>query len=273
MKRILAALALVCLAPTLACAQPVNITNFRPAYGPHGSTRVDAANPKLVPGDVMYAEYTIEGLATDTKTGRVRYDTVLEFFDNTGKRLLERKTPNDTVPQLGGSRMPGSLFVSIGSAFTPGKYMIKLTIDDKVAGKAKAVLQKNIQVIPMQLAFTQVSAIAVALPGEPIAAQCAVVGFVRDKKGMMNVEVTVQVLDAAGKAASNPAESKFPAALPPGVDPTTVNELLVPYPLTPNRPGQFIIEIVAKDKNAKDQRIELKLPIVVIDVGKLVGNK
>ena len=246
MNRILAALAIVCLSPALACAQGLNITNFRPAYsmppGAHGPTRVDAASPKLVAGDVLYAEYTIEGLTAEPKTGKVRYEIVLEFVDSAGSPKLVRKTPNETVPQLNGNRMPGSLFLSIGPAFPPGKYTIKLTVDDKVANK-KAFLNKAIQVIPTQLAFIQVEALAVALPGEPIGARCMVVGFGLDNKKLPNLDVTVRVLDGNGKAVSNPAKTEFPAALPPGVNAANVNELPVVYPLTPNRPGQFVIDL------------------------------
>jgi hypothetical protein len=270
MKRIIAALALVCLAPGLAPGQGLDIKRFRPAYsvppGSHGPTRVDADNLKVVPGDVLYAEYAIVGLASDPKTGKVNYDVVLELIDNTGKNLMRRPTPNSAVPQLGGGEMPGDLYIVFGENFAVGKYTAKLTVTDKVASKT-VVKNYPVQVVPKQLAFVHVEAMAMALVGDPVGVRCLVTGHALDKK-MCNVDVTIRLLDAGGKEVATPVKMNFPGDLAKGgLDKENLTILPVVYPLTPNRPGQFVFELTAVDKNAKNATVELKLPLQVLDVG------
>jgi hypothetical protein len=271
MKRLIAAFALLCLCPGLAPAQTLRIANFRPAYGIHGPTRVETKNPKLVQGDLLYADFAIEGLTVDGK-GKVRYDTKLELFDGK-KSLLERNTPNEAVPQLGGERMPGDLYINIGDAFPPGKYTVRLTVTDKVANtKPSAIsIEYPIEVVPATLAFVQVEALAAVLPGEPAGVRCLVAGFTPDKTKAPNLDVTIRVLDSNGKAVSTAVQTSFPRDLPKGIDPPQF--LPVVYPLTPNRPGQFVIEMVAVDKNASNRMIELRLPLQVLDLGALTSGK
>jgi hypothetical protein len=268
MKRIIAALALVCLAPGLAPGQGLDIKRFRPAYsvppGSHGPTRVDADNLKVVPGDVLYAEYAIVGLATDPKTGKVNYDVVLELFDSNNKSQMRRPTPNSAVPQLGGGEMPGDLYIVFGENFASGKYKVKLTVTDKVATKT---IEKTypVQVGSKQFAFVHVEAMAMALVGDPVGVRCLVTGFALDKK-LCNVDVSIRVLDAGGKEVVTPVKMNFPGEFGKGVDRENLTILPVVFPLTPNRPGQFVVELTAVDRNAKNATVELKLPLQVLDI-------
>lgn len=273
MKRIIAALALLCLSPGLAPGQGLRILNFRPAYGPLGPTRTETKNPKLMQGDMLFVDYTIDGL-TANKGGVVSYDIILEFFDSKNQRIFEKKTPNEAIPGLGGNRMPATLFVNIGDALAVGKYSIKLTVKDKIAGKDTA-LEYPLEVVPVKFEFVHVQALALGvLGGDPVGVQCLVTGFALDAKKECNVDVTIRILDAStGKEVTAPTLMNFPDQLKKGADRTDLKIVPVFYPVTPNRPGQFVFELVAIDRNAKNKRIELKLPLQVLDVGAIGSAK
>lgn len=279
MKRIVAALALVCLSPALAPGQGLAIKRFRPAYSVppdslHGPTRVDAKNLKLVQGDVLYAEYAIAGLTTDTATGKVSYDIVLELIDAKGKNWMRRPSHNEAVPQLGGDEMPGDMLINFGDAFPVGKYTVSLSVTDRV-GKKTVVEKVPIEVVPLQFAFVHVEALALALPGERVGIRCLVTGFALDAKKECNVDVTVRMLDANGKSVAASVQMNFPEALGKGVDRQNLTILPVVFPLTPNRPGQFYFELAAVDKNAKSSKnakIELRVPLLVQDIGAVTGK-
>ena len=96
----------LCLFPLSASA--LELKNVRPSYGPLGATRQET---KCVPGDVLFITYDIEGLKIDDKTGRANFKTLLELIDSTNQVAFSKETPNDVAPQLGGTRMPGDLFV------------------------------------------------------------------------------------------------------------------------------------------------------------------
>ncbi len=277
MKRIVAALALLALSAGVAPGQGLDIKGFRPAYGVHGATRVEAAalgtqkSLKLVQGDVLYAEFTITGLTADAK-GRVNYETTVEFSDKKNKRH-ERKTPNLALPELGGGQMPGEVLITIGDAYPVGSYTLTLTIDDKIA-KKKITKPFAVEVMKTRFAFVHVESPALGLPGERTVTSCLVTGFKLDGKKEPNVEVAVRVLDANGKALSTPPPFLFPRDLPPGVAGVqNAPGLPVVYPLTPNRPGLFFIELVAIDRNAKNAKIELQLPLRILDIGTVTSGK
>ncbi len=166
MSRIIAALALVCVVPGLATAQTLDIVNIRPCYGSNGAARAVAKNPKLVPGDILWIDFAIDGLKVDPKTNKVRYDTTLEFFDSKKKSLLQRKNQNEAVLQLGGNRMPGDMHVGIGDTFQPGSYTVELTVEDKLAG-TKVSISYPLEVIPPTFSFIQIEAPALGVPAPP----------------------------------------------------------------------------------------------------------
>ena len=282
MKRIAAALAVWCLAAGLAPGQGLNIVRFRPQYSVpergqgailHGPTRVDAKNLKIVQGDVLYATYAITGLKS-TKDGKVSYEIVLELVDNkTNKPIMRRPTSNEAMPQLGGGEMPGDLFMTFGSAFKVGKYTINLEVKDKIANQS---VKKPIpvEIIPEQLAFVHVNATALALPGDRAGVACSIIGFALDKKKIPNVEVFIRLLDANGKPVTEPAvQMSFPKDLPEGVDRTNPLFLPVIYIVSANRPGQFVFELTAIDKNAKNAELKLRVPLTVLEVGAATAGK
>src|SRR6476659_5228004 len=68
------------LFPHLASA--LEIKNIRVCYGPFGATRADT---KVLPGDVIFMTFELDGLGIDPKTKKTNYDTTLEFIDATKK--------------------------------------------------------------------------------------------------------------------------------------------------------------------------------------------
>ena len=160
MRRILAALVVLCMVPSLAPA--LEIKNVRPSFGPMGARRDET---KFLPGDVLWINYDIEGLTFDEKTGKANYETKLEFLDDKGTVKFERKTPNEVTADLGGTRMPGDLHVIMGQNLPDGKYTVKLTVLDKLAKVSKSIVYP-IQVLPPAFGFVAVMAPAVGLPGQ-----------------------------------------------------------------------------------------------------------
>src|SRR5437899_2117970 len=102
------ALVVLCLCPLGASA--LELKNVRLSYAPLplGATRQDT---KFVPSDSLFMTYDIEGLKINPKTMRANYLTTLELFDGTGTAAFKKDTPNDVALQLGGTRMPGDLYV------------------------------------------------------------------------------------------------------------------------------------------------------------------
>src|SRR5476651_823624 len=79
---LLVALFTLSVFPNLAAA--VDIKNVRPCYAPFGANRLDL---NLLPGDVLFITYDLEGLTIDPKTGKTNYETTLELLDANQKVL------------------------------------------------------------------------------------------------------------------------------------------------------------------------------------------
>src|SRR5262249_20690927 len=162
--------------------------NVRPAYGPLGATRL---NTKCVPGDSLFITYDIEGLKIG-KNLRANYMTTLELIDSTGKTAFKKDTPNDVALQLGGTRMPGDLFVILPPSQKPGKHKIRLTVKDNLANETKS-FEYPFDVIAPEFAFVGVSAPAVGFPGQSYVATFAIVNMALDAKSQPKVAVTMNV--------------------------------------------------------------------------------
>jgi hypothetical protein len=263
MRRFIAALALVCLAPGLADAQ-LKITDMRPSYGPNGAARKDAT--KFLPGDILWIDYAIDGLKVEPKTGKVKYEINIEFFDGNGKKLQGRANTNEGILELGGNRMPGDLHLNIGTEVAPGKYKVTLTVKDILGGNMTAI-DYPIEVLPKGFGIVQVGAPAVRFPTDPYIAQFGIAGFTLNKNGNPDVEVAIKVLDSGMKPVAAEVKVSFPESLPAGTVAKQLQFLPVSFPIFVNRPGQFYIDITATDKNASGKSVQLQLPLTVLNVG------
>jgi hypothetical protein len=266
MRRTIVALAF--LGFVVAPAPALEIVSFRPAYGPHGATRKVDKTPKMQPGDVFFVDYAIEGLTMDEKTGKVEFTTKLEFFDSSGKSLLSRENKNTANLDLGGGRINSDVFLNIGRDIAPGKYKVQVTIDDKL-GKQKASIFRDIEVLPPTFAIVQVESMAAALPGTNVATGFGLVGFKLDDKKLPKVDVTVRILDANEKQVGQPARYPLPEALPANAKAAIIEFAPIVHPIFLNRPGQFYVDIVAVDLNAKNAKVELRIPLAVLDINKV----
>ncbi|MBI3409208.1 MAG: hypothetical protein HY040_12750 [Planctomycetes bacterium] len=241
----------------------LEIKNVRPCYGvPLGATRHDV---KLIPGDVLFITYDIEGLKVDTQTGKANYLTTLELLDSKETVLFKKETPNESSPQLGGTRMPGDLFINTGRTQKPGKYKIRLTVNDRIGKESKAFVY-DFELLSPTFGFVGVTAPAVGFPGQNYMAGFALVDMSLDKNKQPLVDVMMRVLDQSGtKEVTKPIYSSLPKDLPEDTNLEKENFLPMQFPIYLNRAGTFMIEINAADKIA-NKKIQLKYPVTVIDV-------
>lgn len=132
----LALAAAVALAPAQPAAGPgaLKLSNVRFTQGELGPTRKDA---KVLPGDVVFIGYDIDGLTIDPD-GKTRYTMGMEVTDAGGK-LIFRQNPaelNDLVP-LRGARMPARAYITVGLDQPAGAYNCTITVTDLKAGGEK----------------------------------------------------------------------------------------------------------------------------------------
>jgi hypothetical protein len=260
-KRCMPLLALLVLP---AVADAVEIKNFRPCYAPLylGTER---KSDKLLPGDVLFATYDIVDLKTDPKTGKASFVTIVELFDASAKSLFEPKeTPNEVAFHLGGTRVPSDLHVQMGRNQKPGKYRLRLTVQDRLAKSVKSHIY-SFELLPPSFGIGAVVAPAIGFSGLPYSTKFALFDMTLDAQSKPNVEVVMQVLDDAGKPVSPPVISNYPNDLPPGTDLQTENLVPIYYPIFLNRPGRFTIDILAKDNNGKKEA-RLTYALTVLDL-------
>jgi hypothetical protein len=257
-------------------ASAVEIRNVRPCHGPFGATRTDL---KLLPGDVLFITYDVEGLMVDPKTGKTNYETTLEFLDandpKNEKVLFKKPTTNEVVPLLGGGRMPGDLHLIMGAQQAPGKYKVKLTVHDKIAKDAKA-FSMFFDVLPQGFGFVGVTVPAIGFPGQHYVAGFGVVNLALDGKGQPKADVTISILDAKGAPVTPAVKIELPRDLPLDqagnpIDLKQSNFVPLQYPIFLNRPGHFTVEIRAQDKFG-NKTAELRYPLNVLDVNQLIGK-
>jgi hypothetical protein len=254
------ALVAVCLCPCRSSA--LELKNVRPAYGPLGATR---QNTKCVPGDSLFITYDIEGLKVNDKTRQANYATTLELFDASGKVAFKQEgQPKDVTLQLGGTRMPGDLFVILPPGEKPGKHKVRLTVKDNLAKETKS-FEYAFDVVAPEFAFIGVTARAVGFPGENYSATFALVNTTLDAKNQPSVDIVMSIYDQVGKKLVSPTiVSNLPKDLPDESDLRKENFVPMQFPFYLNRTGNFVIEIMAHDKLTK-KIIQLRYPLSVLD--------
>src|SRR5262245_22027514 len=89
----------------------LNLTNVRNTYGELGGARPEGP---LLPGDVLFVAFDIEGIAIDP-AGKVNYTMAMEVQDKDGKPIFKQDPADksDFVP-LGGPKLPARAFVTVG---------------------------------------------------------------------------------------------------------------------------------------------------------------
>ena len=250
-------------------ARALEFTNVRPSYGPLGATRTDADNLKCLPGDILFISYEIDGLKLDPKANKAVYVTLLEVFDNNAKTIFKKETPNEVIPQLGGTRIPGDLHVIMGRNQNPGKYHV--ASPSRTASRMTPSRSSAPSSSCNRASAWWASPPAVAFPGQPYMANFAVVDFGLDAMKNPKAKIEMKILDESGKLASPAMTNTLPADLPENVDLKKENFLPANFPIFPNRPGRFTIEIIANDL-VSQKTASVRYPLTVIDITSLTSK-
>ncbi|MSQ95472.1 MAG: hypothetical protein EXR98_13065 [Gemmataceae bacterium] len=259
---------IVCFVPGVAYA--VDIDNIRARHGPFGALR---AKPiKCMPGDLVFMTFDIENLKLDPKTGKASYDTILELIDPDEKVIFEKKTQNDVLPHLGGTRMPGDLYLSLGAKQAAGNYSVRLSVVDKLdKGSAVKKFTQPFEVIKADFGFIQTMAPAIGVPGGQYLTTFGIVNLGLDGKKIPDVDVEIKIVDDQGAAVAKAVKIQLPRDMPPNIDLTQENFVPLSYPVFLNRAGRFTIEVTAKD-NISGKNAKMSYPLTVLDLNSVAGK-
>jgi len=257
---VLAGLAAIAVAPV----QALELKNVRPSYGHLGATRLDAV--KFLPGDYLFISYDIDGLKLDDKS-RASYTVLLEVFDAAAKAVFKKETTTDVVPQLGSNRIPGDLHVIMGVEQPPGKYTVRLTVMDRLAKETKSFTH-GFELLNKGFGVVGVLAPAVGFPANPYMLQYNIVELGLDAAKKPNAKLEMKILDETGKPVSPPVVNTYPADLPESLDLKKANIIPIDFPILPNRPGRFTVEIIATDAVAQKTSM-IRYPLTILDIANL----
>jgi hypothetical protein len=214
--------------------------------------------------------FDIEGISVDDD-GKVRYSTVLEVNDASGKVLFKQAPQkSEAKMSLGGNRVPAYAQISVGLNTPPGDYGCKITVKDLISGKEKSITRSaKVAAKDFALVRTAVSVdldgqypVIVYASGQGIWVSCSAVGFERDRTSKQpNVQFEIRVLDERGE----------PIHRKPTINSVNKDVLeqasAVPmaFPLSLNRPGKFTVELLANDQ-ISGKKAKTSFPITVQSV-------
>lgn len=242
----------------------LSLTHVRSTHGMLGPQR---ENETLHPGDILFVCFDIEGITAD-EDGKVRYSTAIEISDSSGKVLFKQQPQNsETKGSLGGNRIPGYAYFSVGLDSPAGDYGFKVLVKDLASGKEQSV-SRSVKVLPKDFALVRgaVSAdvdaqypVITFASGQGVWVHCSAVGFERNGAAKQpNIVFEIRVLDEGGK----------PIFTKPTTN--TVNKdvaekqaaVSMGFPLSLNRPGKFTVELLASDQ-ISGKKAKMSFPITV----------
>ena len=253
---------------SLTPAQPAGLqmTNVRMTIGELGPAR---PNSDVLPGDILFVGFDIEGLAIDA-AGQVKYTMAMEVTDVAGKPIFKQdpRELNDFVP-LRGNKLPARAFVLVGIDQEAGNYTCKVTVTDP-ATKATNNLQVKFKVLKRDFGIVQVYTSAdepgripaptSGMVGQSIFTQFSVVSFARDPKTKQpNVELEYNILDEKGQPIlAQPRKH----VVDTGIEADKA-AFYWGWALFMSRPGKFTIVLTARDKVA-NKETKYTLPVTVM---------
>jgi len=255
-------------AVSLAPAQPgaLQLNNVRMTVGELGPTRKDA---KLIPGDVLFIAYEIDGLSMDAD-GYAKYMMAMEVTDAAGKAIFKQdaRELNDFVPLRGG-KLPARAFVTIGLDQDAGGYSCKLTVTDPKTKATNSLVFKFevgkrefalVAVYPTYDERGSLSAPTIGVVGQSVFIQFTVATFQRDAKTKQpNVEILYEVLDEKGTPTLGQPRKHIQDS---GVDEKD-GAFGMRFPLFMSRAGKFTVRITAADKVGNKQAT-YELPFTIL---------
>lgn len=260
-------------------AQPgtLNLTNVRMTIGELGPPR---DNSKLLPGDVLFIAYDIDGL-TINNDGVAKYTMAMEVTDAAGKLIFKQdpRELEDFVP-LRGNKMPARAYITVGLDQPPGNYNCKISVTDtktKAIGSLNQkfeVLKKDFAVVAVYTSYDgrgEISAPTTGQVGQTVFLQFSIAGFERDQKTKQpNVEIQFQVYDDKGTPlfADEKGIPKPRKHIQDDKSAQMVKEtdgaFALQFPIFMNRPGKFVVEITATDNaSPAKKKFVYKLPITI----------
>jgi len=262
------ALSAITLAP--AQGNALELKNVRITSGVLGQERKET---KLLPGDIFVVAFDIEGLKVK-EDGRVRYSMGMELTRQGKAKPEFAKAPEDkeALLHLGGTRLPSYATAIIGTDTPPGNYTMTVTVTDLDAKKSEKLVQ-TFEVVEPKLGFVRVGltyetgqpAPPLAVPGQSLLLNFALVGFTLDKKtGNPDLTIEMRILDDSDKPTiSKPFKGEvkmvakaFTAIIP--FDPQLVQI---------NRPGKYKLMLKGTD-NLSKKEVEQVIDLTVIEAPK-----
>lgn len=258
-------------------AQPageLKLNNVRMTVGELGPPR--AAAP-LLPGDVLFIAYDIDGIAIDGE-GVAKYSMVMEVTNAAGARILpppaekvEPREQSEFLP-LRGNKMPARAFITVGLDQPAGTYTCKMTVAD-LKTKATAdlsvkfeVAKKDFGVVAVYTTYDvrgEISAPTAGQVGQTIFVQFSVASFERDPKTKQpEVEIVCQLFDDTGKPTLETPRKHIQDAKAAQPVKDGDGAFALQFPLFMNRPGKYTVEVKATDRVSK-KSASYRLPVVV----------
>ena len=258
--------AVLALVPTQPPTASLNLTNVRNTYGELGGTRPETG---LLPGDVLFVGFDIEGVAIDP-AGQVQYTMAMEVQDATGKAIFKQDpaAKQDFVP-LGGNKLPARAFITVGLDQPPGDYTLKVTVTD-TATKATRTLDRKFKVLPKDFGIVavytsvdpqgQVPAPTTGIVGQSVFIQFGIIGFGREPaKKQPNVVCEMVPIDESGKPT---LQKPSVLTIAEGVDEKDPGfSIRFQLPLT--KAGKYTIRLKATDK-ITGKTYSFDLPLAVL---------
>src|SRR5439155_24981058 len=181
-------LATLALAPAQQPTGGLEMKNVRLTVGELGPPR---PSNKLLPGDLLFISYDIEGLSIEPD-GTAKYTMAMEVLDAAGKPIIKQDPREllDFVP-LRGNRVPARAFVTIGLDQAAGACSCKITVTDPRTKASNSmtvkfeVLKRDFGIVAVYTTHDERAeyvAPTTGVVGQTIFVQFSVASFMRDPK-------------------------------------------------------------------------------------------
>lgn len=257
-------------------AQPaeLKLTSVRTTAGELGPVREVS---KLLPGDIMFIAFDIEGLTIDAE-GVAQYSMMMEVTNAAGARVLpppseklEPRALSEFVP-LRGNKIPARAYVTAGLDQPAGMYNCKIVVAD-LKTKASGTLNMKFEIAKKDFGIVAVytshdpkgelSAPTTGLVGQTVYIQFSVATFERDPKTKQpDVELEFQLYDEKGTATLPTPRKHIQDVKSAQQVKEDAGAFSLQFPLFMNRPGKFTVEMKATDRVSK-KTSTYKLPFTV----------
>jgi hypothetical protein len=199
--RILLSVVLLALVAAPASAK-LEIDKIEASHGRLGPLR---KNLDFYPYDEVVVRFLVTGAKSDE--GQVDIDLSWQLLDSANKVVLDKKVASKGHLAFGSESFPASVAVLLTEPATAGEYTLKVTVADHLGGES-ARFERTLNLKATEFAIVSpkfsydeagmVPAPAGGVLGQALHFKVFTVGFDRSQ-GKLDNEMTVQVLDRAGK--------------------------------------------------------------------------